>query len=238
MCLYRLCNQPWQQKTRDMCSHLQNGTMYTVPWILFPYIKHLTNTSLGKSLLTIIIISSITNSSLSYIKVSTVKSTLTNVVSSISGPSFSLQCAISMTTGTLFLFPIATQQNGDQCLMHLCAKSRLMYLSIMIICFNIIAMETCLHSNRFDSSKFLVNQLHFNLILLSSTSMWTSCVRCTSKYNKSQCLNFHSNQCHDFHSNHTVDIHVQIIHFPRGNNGIFKKKRNRTLTVDCELRIW
>ena len=57
MCLYRLCNQPWATKKnkRYVFTSTKWYYIYTVSCILFRYIKHhLTNKSLGKSILTII----------------------------------------------------------------------------------------------------------------------------------------------------------------------------------------
>ena len=147
MCLYRLCNQPWPtKKKQEICVHIYKMVLYiyTVSCILFRYIKHhLTNKLLGKSLLTII--SSSINKFLifSYTKVSTVKSFLTNVVSHHALSHFLLQYVFSTATESLSWFPVATQQNGDQCLMHLCAKIRFMYLSIMMI---IVSIYYC-HGN-------------------------------------------------------------------------------------------
>ena len=134
-----------------------------------------------------------------------------------------------MATETLSWFPITTQQNGDQCLLHLCAKGRFMYLSFMITCFNIIAIETCLHSNRHFSSKILMN----HLILLSSTSTIDNLRTLYQKYTTGH------NVLISIATNVVISIATalstftsKIIHFPRGNNGIIKKETGHWLWTE------
>ena len=123
---------------------------------------------------------------------------------------FLLQYVVSTATESLSWFPVATQQNGDQCLMHLCAKSRFMYLSIMMIIVSILLpwKHVSITTILLVTSSLWIN---FSFILFSSLAhqQLTSYGRCMSNYNMSQCLNFHSNQRRDFHSNRTVDVYFQ-----------------------------
>ena len=102
-------------------------------------------------------------------------------------------------------------------------------------CFNIIAMETCLHSNRSVSSRFLMNQPNFHLILLSSTWTVDKLMTLYEQYTTGH------NVLISIATNVNVMISIatalstftsKIIHFPHGNNGIIKKKKQ---DIDCGL---
>ena len=96
-------------------------------------------------------------------------------------------------------------------------------------CFNIIAMETCVHSNRSVSS------MNSHLILLSSTSTVDKLRTLYEQYTTGH------NVLISIATNVNVMISIapalstftsKIIHFPRGNNGIIKKKKQ---DIDCGL---